>query len=449
MSNWYDSARLAAALAATQPGADGRTILTGQGLLSAMNPIAAPKWIPEQQTMTRNSGGDYEATTIPGYFLSDNGTKLQSPDGGKTFSDKYDNPTGNGNRDQAQVTYRIDPASGQAVPIDANNGYQPGAWVDTGRDLAKWAAVMGTAGAAGAYLGGGAAAGGAGAGAGSETGALGYGVGYAAPSAGQFAGMSVAQLDAAAAGLGGAAGAAGAAGGAVASSAAPVASAVPAAGITPAQAAGGALSAGSAVGGGGGAASSAGGLLGAGGQLVSGVSNGQLLSTAGGLVGAALGGSKAGGSLNSATTTNQNTVDPRVGQYIYGQNGNSGLLGNVNGLMNSQLATGGLNATQTQGLNMQLSALQDPAYGQSLQQIRSAGAGLLGGGQAGNPFTSQTAGSAGLLGAPGQQQALPPGWTPMQTQLNQPSPQMPPQNPMQQQRPQMGSLLSPPRSMAY
>ena len=191
------------------------------------------------------------------------------------------------------------------------------------------------------------------------------------------------------------------------------------------------------------------GYLDSNGQVISGVNNSSLLGAAGGLIGAAVGGSKAGGSLNSATDTHQSTVDPRVGQYIYGQNGNSGLLGNVNGLMNSQLATGGLNATQTQGLNMQLSALQDPAYGQSLQQMRSAGAGLLGGGQAGNPFTSQTAGGAGLLGAPGQQQAMPPGWTPMQTQLNQPNPQMPPQNPMQQQRPQMGSLLSPPRSMAY
>ena len=442
MSNWYDSARLAAALAAAQPGADGRKILTGQGLLSALNPIAAPQWVPGAGMSTGNvdqNGNKYDWND-PGYFISSNGTKLNSPDGGQTFSDQYDNPTGNGSKDQAHVTYRIDPASGQAVPISADNAYNPSGWVDGGRFAAMIAATLGTAGVAGAALGGGAAAaGGAGASAGGGGGALGYGVGYAAPSAGQFAGMTVAQLDAAAAGLGGAAGAAG---GAAASTAAPAAGAAPAAAITPAQAAGGALSAGSAAGGGGGA-SSAGGLLGSGGQLVSGVSNGQLLSTAGGLIGAAVGGSKAGGSLNSATTTNQSTVDPRVGQYIYGQNGNSGLLGNVNGLMNSQLATGGLNATQTQGLNMQLSALQDPAYGQSLQQIRSAGAGLLGGGQAGNPFTSQTAGSAGLLGAPGQQQAMPPGWTPMQTQLNQP------QNPMQQQRPQMGSLLSPPRSMAY
>lgn len=148
--------------------------------------------------------------------------------------------------------------------------------------------------------------------------------------------------------------------------------------------------------------------------MIPGVSNSQL----GGLLGAAAGAVGAGkGGLNSATTTNQNTVDPRIAQYIYGPNGSGGLLANVNNTMNQQMQNGGLNATQQQGLNMQLSALQDPAYASSLQQIRSVGTGLLGGNQAGNPFTSGQTSAASQ--AP--MQATPPNWRPMATQLNQPT----------------------------
>ena len=88
-ANWYNADKISAAQDAQGRGADGRTILTGQGLLSVLNPIAAPQWVPGAGMSYGNvdqNGNKYDWND-PGYFLSSNGTKLNSPDGGKTFSD--------------------------------------------------------------------------------------------------------------------------------------------------------------------------------------------------------------------------------------------------------------------------------------------------------------------------------------------------------------------------
>jgi hypothetical protein len=167
-------------------------------------------------------------------------------------------------------------------------------------------------------------------------------------------------------------------------------------------------------------------------QLIPGISNGQLLQTGGGLLGAAIGSQTGSGGalsgLNSATSTAQNTIDPRMSKYLYGADGSGGLLAQVAALQAQQAQNGGLNATQHQGIDMQKAALLSPGYTQGLDQMRSAGSGLLGGPMAGNPFTS---GQASLNPAqPAQQpmqvapQAQVPGWQPMQTQLNQQRPQM-------------------------
>lgn len=469
-NDWYDPTKLAAAIASQKAGADGRTVLTGNSLLSALNPIAAPTWVPsggsqwvyKDGTIANDSAhqdeyGNQEMPTaqpIPGYFISSNGTRLESPDGGQTFTDKYDNPTGNGNRDQANVTYRV--VNGQAVPISASNMYSPGQWVANGQDLAKLAAVMATAGFGGAALAGAGAADGAAAGTGSflggDAGALGGGQGLFDAGAMTQSGLTTAQLGNAAigSGLGNMGGiAADAAAGTAADTAAvdggtnlfasgamapSYAGGAAAGGLTPAEMAMATSGAGGVASAAGGAGSGSGSLLGDIGSKVGNyLTSPGGISTVGGLLGAAAGAAGAGGGLNSATTTNQNTVDPRVAQYVYGANGSSGLLGNVNSLMNSQLASGGLNATQQQGLNMQMSALTDPAYGASLNQMRNVGTGLLGNTPAANPFTL---GQAQLNARPqpmqAPQQAQPPGWQPMQTQLNQ-------------QRPQMTGLLGNPR----
>jgi hypothetical protein len=149
--------------------------------------------------------------------------------------------------------------------------------------------------------------------------------------------------------------------------------------------AGGGAAGGAAGGATGGTAAGSGGLFGTG---ITGQQALQYGSTAAKLAGAAGGLLANNSGLNSATTSVQNKVDPRIAQYIYGANGNSGLLGGVNALYQQQMATGGLNALQQQGLAAQLAVLQNPSYTQGFNQMRSAGSGLLGQPIAGNPFTN-------------------------------------------------------------
>lgn len=120
------------------------------------------------------------------------------------------------------------------------------------------------------------------------------------------------------------------------------------------------------------------------GSLLGGMSGSQL----GGLVGAAAGllGNKTG--LNSSSDTTTKQVDPRVAQYIYGADGNSGLLGGANALYQQQMATGGLNPLQQQGIASQQAVLNDPNYTSGFNAMKQTGMGLLSAPQAGNPFTN-------------------------------------------------------------
>lgn len=101
----------------------------------------------------------------------------------------------------------------------------------------------------------------------------------------------------------------------------------------------------------------------------------------GSVVGGLLGG---GGSEQSATKT----IDPRLGRFVYGEDGKSGLLGDVQNLYRQQAATGGLNDLQRSGMEMQRQVYASPQYTQGYDAMRSMGLGLLGGGVAQNPFTS-------------------------------------------------------------
>jgi hypothetical protein len=101
------------------------------------------------------------------------------------------------------------------------------------------------------------------------------------------------------------------------------------------------------------------------------------------IAGAVLGGTS-GGKDTTATTTKD--MDPRLANYVYGPDGTGGLLGSATKLFNDQMATGGLNDLQRQGIDMQKNYLTNPAYAQGYTNMMNVGQGLLGGGVAGNPF---------------------------------------------------------------
>jgi len=110
---------------------------------------------------------------------------------------------------------------------------------------------------------------------------------------------------------------------------------------------------------------------------------GGLLKAALPIAGAVLGGTS-GGKTTTATTTKD--MDPRLANYVYGPDGTGGLLGSATKLFNDQMATGGLNELQRQGIDMQKNYLMNPAYAQGYTNMMNVGQGLLGGGVAGNPF---------------------------------------------------------------
>ena len=106
--------------------------------------------------------------------------------------------------------------------------------------------------------------------------------------------------------------------------------------------------------------------------------------------GASLLGGLLGSQSNSSSQSNTQTraMDPRMDRYVYGSDGQSGLLGGAWGLMQKQAANGGLNDLQRQGMEMQRQYLMSPQYQNSYGNMMSAGQSLMGGGVAGNPFTS-------------------------------------------------------------
>jgi hypothetical protein len=121
-----------------------------------------------------------------------------------------------------------------------------------------------------------------------------------------------------------------------------------------------------------------------------------LAGIVGGIAGAMDGG-------KDTTATTQSQIDPRMAQYLYGSgygDKNSMLGAAQDWWKNNQ---SGMNANMTQGLDMLKSLYTSPEYSQGYTQMRDVGQGLLGRPIAGNPFTQ-----GGLLGAPGQQQALMP-----------------------------------------
>lgn len=153
--------------------------------------------------------------------------------------------------------------------------------------------------------------------------------------------------------------------------------------------------------------------------------------SAGSLIGAGLG-AIAGGSSKGEEVSATKQLDPRIGRYIYGADGNGGLLADAQSIYSQQMQQGGLNDLQRQGLGMRTQYLQSPQYQNSYQAMMNQGMGLMGAGIAGNPFTrsqqrpqAQSMGQGGFQYSPAQSQAPiyrpAPQQAPAQTQASQPS----------------------------
>jgi hypothetical protein len=87
-----------------------------------------------------------------------------------------------------------------------------------------------------------------------------------------------------------------------------------------------------------------------------------------------------GSSGKQTTQTQQNTVDPRFAEYMYGQNGV--LPSAQNWYSNNKT---GLNSQMLTGMDNQWKQLGNSAQG--FNQMQNLGMGLMGGGVASNPFT--------------------------------------------------------------
>lgn len=105
------------------------------------------------------------------------------------------------------------------------------------------------------------------------------------------------------------------------------------------------------------------------------------------------------------TSTQKQEMNPNVAKYVYGSDGNGGLLADAQGIYKKQFAQGGLNPVQLAGLEMQRQYLMSPQYQQGYADMQSAGRSLMGGGVAGNPFTNGSI--ATMFGNQGGRQPVP------------------------------------------
>ena len=117
----------------------------------------------------------------------------------------------------------------------------------------------------------------------------------------------------------------------------------------------------------------------AGGGLLGNLSGGDLAKIGGGVAGAVAGAVDAG-KPNETSTTNR--LDPQMQQMLYGP---AGVLTKA---QEQFAANSAPNPLQMQGAQMQADYFRSPGYTQGYNALSSAGQSLIGGGAAGNPFTS-------------------------------------------------------------
>lgn len=101
------------------------------------------------------------------------------------------------------------------------------------------------------------------------------------------------------------------------------------------------------------------------------------------------------GSQGSSQSTQQ-SIDPRMAKYIYGEDGKGGLLSEAQKWYENNKT--GLNPQMLQGLNTQWAVLNDPANMGAYTQMRNLGSGLMSAPVMGNPFSDGRASLSGGLG---------------------------------------------------
>jgi len=144
--NWYD------------PNAYG-----GTGSLAGVNSLSGLQFhAATPETSRETESGTWVNPAEGAYVISSNGTKLYlsgDDQSGYTFTDNYNDPSGNSTHDQTRITYSYDPKTGTATPIGNQHYYQGSDWTNTYRDVLTYLGPVLAAGAGGAYLGAGSTAG--------------------------------------------------------------------------------------------------------------------------------------------------------------------------------------------------------------------------------------------------------------------------------------------------
>ena len=149
--------------------------------------------------------------------------------------------------------------------------------------------------------------------------------------------------------------------------------------------------------------------------------------------GASLLGGLLGSKGNDTKTTSTNAIDPRMGNYIYGNGSTTqGVLPAATDWYQNHQS--GLNDQSLQGLNRQWNTASDPATAQGYTNMQSLGSSLMGGGVAGNPFTTGRASlnggaNLGMGGQPSFQNPATMGGTGTASPFTQPASTWHPQTP--------------------
>lgn len=234
-SGYIDPTKVGAAQTAQGAGADGRTVLQGQYLASVLNPLSGitttpgaagtyqaamgesgqsvdtPYYTPTTYSDAAGQslygllgqGGDKQYTSQADYNaqLAQKEAQLGLNPNQTYLTSSFDNPTGNGSKDQAQGLYTLG-ADGTATPVGGLNSYSPGNFVDVGRNELEGLGTVLSAGALGGAFGAGTGV----AGGTAQTGNMalidsGLGTaGYGASSAGDLTGLGTAGAGSSAAG---------------------------------------------------------------------------------------------------------------------------------------------------------------------------------------------------------------------------------------------------------
>lgn len=110
-------------------------------------------------------------------------------------------------------------------------------------------------------------------------------------------------------------------------------------------------------------------------------------------------GSKKG--ATDQTTSNTKSMDPTVRKWYFGEDGNGGLLGDLNKWYSENKS--GLNPDMIAGLDHMRSVYQSPLATQGYERMGNAGFDLMGRGVASNPFVTGQMPNFGNLQQPGYQ----------------------------------------------